>query len=95
MNSDQVNEAFIKEVQVSFVNMIESHFEKHGIFSMSKRIVNVIIGDNLFQLDDRDDISKACALSFFKLFESSDGDVNSGEEYSVVIKTLKRFSFPV
>ena len=59
---------------------------------MSKRIVDVIIGDMLFHPDDMDGISKARDLSLFKLCESSDDDVNSGEEYSVVIKTPKRFS---
>lgn len=30
LNSDQDKEAFFLEVQVPFVNTIESHFEKHG-----------------------------------------------------------------
>lgn len=46
------------------------------VFSMSKRIVVVIIGDMLFHPDDMDGISKVRAVSVFKLCESSDDDVN-------------------
>lgn len=62
---------------------------------MNKDILDVIIGYMLFQRFDLDGIYKPPTLSLFKLCESNDDDVNSGEEYSVVIKTTKRFSLTI
>lgn len=58
---------------------------------MSKRIVDGIIEDLLFHPDNTDSIFKARALSFFKLCDLSDIELNSGEEYSVIVKTRRDF----
>lgn len=69
MNLDKDKEGFFQEVHASFFNSPEPHLGKHGssFFSMSKRIVQVVIGDMLLHLHDMDGISKARALSLFML----------------------------
>ena len=60
LKSDQDQEAFFQEVQDSFLNTIETHFEKHErLFFREKGIVDVIGGDMLFHPDAMDGISKA------------------------------------
>ena len=70
--------------------------------SINKRIVEVIIGDMLFNPDDIEGVTHACALSLFKLVDPDPvNNVNEyfpessalivQEEYITIIKTAKRF----
>lgn len=65
------------------------------MFFVNEGIVDFITGEKLFHCDGMDGISKVLALDVFQFDEPSDGDVNSGEEYFVVIKTPKGFSLLV
>ena len=62
-------EAFFKAVGVVFTNTIEAHFDGSGTLQLptNKRIVEVIIGDMLFNLDDIEGVMRARALSLLKL----------------------------
>ena len=63
--------AFFKEVDVAFANTIEAHFDGSGTLQLpiNKRIVEVIIEDMLFNPDNIEVITRAHALSLFKIVE--------------------------
>ena len=97
-------EDFFKAVDVVFANTIEAHFDGSGtlLLPINKRIVEVIIGDMLFNPDDIEGVTRARALSLFKLVkpdpvENFNEDVPessaliSREEYAASIKTANRF----
>ena len=97
-------EAFFKAVDVAFVNTIEAHFNGFGTlrFPINKLIIEVIIVDMIFNLDEIEGVARACTLSLFKLVKPDPVDnVNEDvpesydlidqEEYVAIIKTAKRF----
>eukprot|EP00171_Calliarthron_tuberculosum_P016065 IDg16065t1 len=109
IDCEQDKEAFLSTVEVPFANTLDAHFERSGTvrFLINARIVEVIIGDLLFDPNDVEGLSRSRALSLFKLVEPDDGARNSSgddndndvpvsslilrEEYMVEIKTAKRF----
>ncbi|KAH6600274.1 hypothetical protein BASA50_002450 [Batrachochytrium salamandrivorans] len=96
---------FFNDVQVPFVNTLEAHFERNGAlyFTVNKSIVKDIIGGLLFHPDDMEGVTVVRALSLFQLIEPEDNDKRgdddfnriSRQEYSVQIKSSKRFSLLV
>ncbi|KAI8895523.1 hypothetical protein BC833DRAFT_567403 [Globomyces pollinis-pini] len=96
--TDEEKEKIFQNVEVPFVNQIDSHFELEGVirFLINKSIVEVIIGDLLFHPDDINECTHARALSLFKLSEvADDGSDSERDIYVVTIKTSKRFSLVV
>ena len=73
--------------KVSFVNTLDAHLEveKPLIFVIDKNIVEKIIGDILFDLEDKDEqLSKERVLSLFKIN-------NEGYFYQIEIKNARLF----
>jgi hypothetical protein len=103
--SSAERDVFFKAVQVPFVNNLEAHFERDGplYFTVNESIVKDIIGGLLFHPDDMEGVTIARALSMFRLIVPEDNDEGgddylnqiSCEEYSVQIKTPRRFSLLV
>ena len=64
-------EALFKAVDVAFTNIIKSNFDGSGTVRLpiNKRIVEVIIGDMLFNPDDIEGVTRACTLYLFKISE--------------------------
>jgi hypothetical protein len=103
LDGPQEQEAFFNAVDVPFANTIDAHYDVSGNlrFSINKSIVEVIIGDMLFNPDDTEGVTRARALSLFKLVESDQDDnvaddednpLIAREEYVAVIKTANRTS---
>ena len=81
-------EDFFKTVYFSFTKTIEAHFDGSGTLRLpiNKCIVEVIIGDMLFNPDDIEGVTCARALSLFKLVEpypvdNVDEDVTDSSDF--------------
>ena len=76
------HDAFFKAGDVAFTNTIEAHFDGSGTLRLpiNKRIVEVVIGDMLFNPDGIAGVTHDRALSLFKLVEPDPVD-NVDEDF--------------
>eukprot|EP00171_Calliarthron_tuberculosum_P002636 IDg2636t1 len=90
--------------RVNFNNTLAAHFdgEQSLTFTINRDIVDVIIGDMMFNPDDEESApTRERALQIFKLFPDANGDGDDGEQdlnreaYKVEIKSSRLFHLVV
>lgn len=90
--------------RANFNNTLAAHFdgEKSLVFIINRDIVDVIIGDMLFNPDDEESApTRERALNIFKIFADADMDNDDGEQdlnrdaYKVEIKSSRLFNLIV
>lgn len=92
--------AFLESINDPFVNTLHAHEvnrEKTPRFQFNQSIVEIIIGDMFFHLDDVDIVTQSRALSLFVCSTESEGEEGENQQggnldfYFAKIKTLRRF----
>ena len=91
--STEEKAAFFDAVPANFVNTLSAHYDierSENIFCFDANIVEKLIGDMLFDLDDEEECtSKERALSIFKKSQDTD------EMYTAKITNMKQFRLAV
>lgn len=103
LQTDEEKNDFFDDVDVPFCNTLVSHFDGDNTtrFYINASIVENVIGDLLFHPDDIEGITRARALTLFKLVEHAEpngvpaGGSLSRNEYVAEIKTSRRFNLLV
>jgi hypothetical protein len=83
---------------VKVANTLAMHMDGENpyVFLIYRDIVDVVIGDLLFNPDDdEEELTRERALAFFKLSSDAGDDAESQDAYSVIVKSSRLFRLAI